>query len=101
MIAGHKRAGNDDSPKIIEETRQYIRDFDRVAGTTTTARGLYDKMLDLYPHRVNPGGALWRGQTVIRPYSNGHGQENRILDSHEAADCNPGCQRGPLGMLPT
>jgi hypothetical protein len=55
VIAGHKRPGNDDSPKIIEETRQYIRDFDRVAGTTTTARGLYDKMLELYPDRVNPG----------------------------------------------
>jgi len=41
--------------KIIEETRQYIGDFDRVAGTTTTARGLYDKMLELYPDRVNPG----------------------------------------------
>src|SRR5258707_122085 len=55
LIAGHKRPGNDDSPKIIEETRQYIRDFDRVAETTTTARGLYDKMLELYPDRVNPG----------------------------------------------
>jgi glyoxylase-like metal-dependent hydrolase (beta-lactamase superfamily II) len=68
VIAGHKRPGNDDSPKIIEETRQYIRDFDRVAGTTTTARELYDKILELYPDRVNPG-ALWlsaRGvKTVI------------------------------------
>src|SRR6202043_565207 len=68
VIAGHKRPGNDDSPKIIEETRQYIRDFDRVAGTTTTARELYDKVLELYPDRVNPG-ALWlsaRGvKTVI------------------------------------
>jgi hypothetical protein len=67
VIAGRRRAGNDASPKIIEETRQYIRDFDRVAGTTTTARGLYDKMLELYPDRVNPGGALWlsaRRQTV-------------------------------------
>jgi glyoxylase-like metal-dependent hydrolase (beta-lactamase superfamily II) len=68
VIAGHKRPGNDDSPKIIEETRQYIRDFDRVAGTTTTARELYDKILELYPDRVNPG-PLWlsaRGvKTVI------------------------------------
>jgi hypothetical protein len=59
VIAGHKRPGNDDSPKIIEETRQYIRDFNRVAEMTTTARELYDKMLELYPDRVNPGGALW------------------------------------------
>jgi hypothetical protein len=59
VIAGHKRPGNDDSPRIIEETRQYIRDFDRLAGTTTTARELYDKMLELYPERANPGLALW------------------------------------------
>jgi hypothetical protein len=55
VIAGHKRPGNDDSPKIIEETRQYIRDFDWVDGTTTTARELYDKMLELYPDHGNPG----------------------------------------------
>jgi glyoxylase-like metal-dependent hydrolase (beta-lactamase superfamily II) len=28
VIAGHKRVGNDDSPRIIGETRKYIRDFD-------------------------------------------------------------------------
>ncbi len=31
VVAGHKRAENDDSPRIIEETWRYIRDFDRVA----------------------------------------------------------------------
>src|SRR2546422_9916519 len=31
VIADHKRPGKDDSPRIIEETRQYIRAFDRVA----------------------------------------------------------------------
>ncbi len=67
VIAGHKRDGNDDSPNIIEETRQYIRDFDRVAATTTTARGLYDKMLELYPDRVNPGGALWLSARAVKP----------------------------------
>jgi len=67
VIAGHKRPGNDNSPKIIEETRQHIRDFDRVAGTTTTARGLYDKMLELYPDRVDPGGALWLSARAVKP----------------------------------
>ena len=66
VIAGHKRPGNDDSPKIIEETRRYIRDFDRVAGTTTTARELYSKMLELYPDCVNPG-ALWSSARAIKP----------------------------------
>lgn len=74
VIAGHKRPGNDDSPKILAETRQYIRDFDRVAQTPTTARGLYDKMLERYPERLNPGLALWisaRGQTVRHPTKTG------------------------------
>jgi glyoxylase-like metal-dependent hydrolase (beta-lactamase superfamily II) len=59
VIAAHKRPGNDDNPRIIEETRQYIRDFDRLVGTTATAQELYDKMLEIYPNRVNPGWALW------------------------------------------
>jgi glyoxylase-like metal-dependent hydrolase (beta-lactamase superfamily II) len=58
VIAGHKKAEMDDSPRIIEETRQYIRDFDRLAGMTRSARELYDKMLELYPNRANPG-SLW------------------------------------------
>jgi glyoxylase-like metal-dependent hydrolase (beta-lactamase superfamily II) len=58
VIAGHKKAEKDDSPRIIEETRQYIRDFDRLAEVTKTARELYDKMLELYPNRANPG-SLW------------------------------------------
>jgi len=81
VIAGRKRDGNDDSPKIIEETQQYIRDFDRVAATTTTARGLYDKLPELYPDRVNPGGALWlssRRQTVIRANQEVHASPAQI-----------------------
>jgi glyoxylase-like metal-dependent hydrolase (beta-lactamase superfamily II) len=66
VIAGHKRDGNDDGPRIIEETRQYIRDFDRFAGATKTARELYDQMLELYPNRVNPG-ALWTSTRAVKP----------------------------------
>jgi glyoxylase-like metal-dependent hydrolase (beta-lactamase superfamily II) len=58
VIAGHKRADRDDDPRIIEETRQYIRDFDCIAEIANTARELYDQMLGLHPNRVNPG-ALW------------------------------------------
>jgi hypothetical protein len=73
VIAGHKRPGND-SPKIIEETRQYIRDFDRVAGTTTTARSYYRKLWNRcrdekggVPFRVdhaNPGGSRVEGDAT-------------------------------------
>jgi len=59
VVATHKRPENDDDPRIIEETRQYIRDFDRLAQTTSTAQELYDQMLALYPSRINPGWALW------------------------------------------
>jgi hypothetical protein len=59
VVASHKRPENDDSPRIIEQTRQYIRDFDRLVETTKTAQELYDKMLEIYPRRVNPGWALW------------------------------------------
>ena len=70
VIAGHKKPENDDSPGIIEETRKYIRDFDRLAGTTTTARELYDRMLELYPDRANPG-ALWGSARAVKPDSGG------------------------------
>jgi glyoxylase-like metal-dependent hydrolase (beta-lactamase superfamily II) len=65
VIAGHKRVGNDDSPQIIGETRKYIRDFERLATETTTARELYDEMLKLYPDWINRG-ALWSSVRAIR-----------------------------------
>ena len=58
VVAPHRRPEDDDNPSIIEQTRQYIRDFDRLAETTVTAQALYDKMMDLDPLRVNPGGRL-------------------------------------------
>jgi glyoxylase-like metal-dependent hydrolase (beta-lactamase superfamily II) len=65
VIAGHKRVGNDDSPRIIGETRQYIRDFERLAMQTTTAQELYDQMLKLYPDWINRG-ALWSSVRAIK-----------------------------------
>jgi glyoxylase-like metal-dependent hydrolase (beta-lactamase superfamily II) len=66
VIAAHKRPDNDDNPRIIEETRQYIRDFDRLDKITTTAQELYDKMLELYPNRINPGWALWSSARAVK-----------------------------------
>jgi glyoxylase-like metal-dependent hydrolase (beta-lactamase superfamily II) len=65
VIAGHKRVGNDDSPRILGETRKYIRDFERLAMQTTTARELYDEMLNLYPDWINRG-ALWTSVRAIK-----------------------------------
>jgi glyoxylase-like metal-dependent hydrolase (beta-lactamase superfamily II) len=66
VVASHKRPENDDNPKIIEETRQYIRDFDRLVDKTKTAQELYNKMLELYPNRVNPGWALWSSARAVK-----------------------------------
>ena len=65
VIAGHKKPEKDDNPGIIDETRQYIRDFDRLAETTRTAQELYDNMLELYPDRANPG-SLWGSARVAK-----------------------------------
>jgi glyoxylase-like metal-dependent hydrolase (beta-lactamase superfamily II) len=66
VIAGHQRAGRHDGPEIIEETRQYIRDMDRIVETTQTARDLYDQMLALYPERLNPS-MLWWSARGLKP----------------------------------
>jgi glyoxylase-like metal-dependent hydrolase (beta-lactamase superfamily II) len=58
VVAGHRRLDADDDPGIVAETRKYIRDFDRVAKTTSSPLELYSQMLDIYPHRIN-SGALW------------------------------------------
>lgn len=65
VIAGHKNPRNADDPRIIEETRQYIRDFDALNGVTATAPELYQQMLDLHPHRMNPG-ALWLSARQVK-----------------------------------
>src|SRR5260370_27660453 len=52
--AGHKRYGNDDNPRIINETRQYITAYDRRDQETTTAEELYRQIPAIYPPRGKP-----------------------------------------------
>jgi glyoxylase-like metal-dependent hydrolase (beta-lactamase superfamily II) len=68
VIAGHKIPENDDDPRNIAETRQYLRDFNRLDEATTTARELYDAMLKLYPNRANPG-SLWSGANTAKKHA--------------------------------
>jgi glyoxylase-like metal-dependent hydrolase (beta-lactamase superfamily II) len=65
VIAGHGVLHPDSSPDHIEETRGYIRDFNQVAASTSTAMDLYEKMLALHPNRVNPG-SLWATAKALR-----------------------------------
>jgi glyoxylase-like metal-dependent hydrolase (beta-lactamase superfamily II) len=65
VVAGHKIPENDDDPKIIAETRQYLRDFVRLDQATDTPRALFDAMMKLYPDRANPG-SLWGGANAAK-----------------------------------
>jgi glyoxylase-like metal-dependent hydrolase (beta-lactamase superfamily II) len=58
VVVGHGPLDPDNSPRHIQETRRYIQDFIRLNNETATAHELYDRMLALYPDRINPG-SLW------------------------------------------
>lgn len=68
VVAGHKVPDNDDDPSNIEQTRQYLRDFNRLDAMTRTPIALYDAMLALYPNRANPG-SLWGGANAAKKNS--------------------------------
>jgi glyoxylase-like metal-dependent hydrolase (beta-lactamase superfamily II) len=65
VVAGHKRPGREDAPTILDETRNYIEDFERTAASTRTALELYNEMLALHPDRINPG-ILWSSARAIK-----------------------------------
>ena len=58
VVVGHGPLDPDNSPRHMQETRCYIQDFIRLKDETATAQELYDRMLALYPDRINPG-SLW------------------------------------------
>ena len=66
VVAGHGVLEPDSSPRHIEETRRYIRDLNIIAASTSTALGVYEKMLALHPNRVNPG-SLWATAKALKP----------------------------------
>jgi hypothetical protein len=66
VVVGHKKPDRPDDPATIAQTAQYLRDFNRVETETATAAELYDRMLELYPRRGNPG-SLWGGAKTAKP----------------------------------
>ena len=53
VVAGHKKVENDNDPKIIAESQQYLRDFSRIAAEETTAAGIVTRMVERYPDWEN------------------------------------------------
>jgi glyoxylase-like metal-dependent hydrolase (beta-lactamase superfamily II) len=66
VVAGHGALDPDSSPRHIEETRRYIRDFNDIVAKTSTALSLYESMLTLNPSRFNPG-SLWAAAKAAKP----------------------------------
>jgi glyoxylase-like metal-dependent hydrolase (beta-lactamase superfamily II) len=60
IIASHGPLDPDHSPRHLAATRTYLQDFNRLDRETASAQELYERMLDLYPDRINPG-SLWGG----------------------------------------
>jgi glyoxylase-like metal-dependent hydrolase (beta-lactamase superfamily II) len=75
VVVGHGPLDPDNAPRHIGETRRYIQDFMRLDAETTTARELYDRMLALYPDRINPG-SLW---------GSAHAAKSRVAQKKGAA----------------
>jgi len=66
VVVGHGPLDPDNSPRHIHETRRYIQDFMRLKDETVTAQELFDRMLALYPERINPG-SLWGSANAAKP----------------------------------
>ena len=77
VVAGHRRPERTDDPKILEETRQYIRDFDALAARTTTTLELYTEMTARYPDRFNRGAGQSRPPACRASPSRGGARTHR------------------------
>jgi hypothetical protein len=67
IVAGHKNKVLPDDPKIIDETRRYLEDAERLVSRSQTAREFYDAMVTLYPDRLNPSALWFWGAKVLFP----------------------------------
>ena len=48
VVAGHKKVENNNDPKIIGESQQYLRDFSRAVTEETTAANIVARMVERY-----------------------------------------------------
>lgn len=53
VVAGHKKVDNDNDPKIIGESQQYLRDFSRIGAEESGVEVIVARMVELYPDWQN------------------------------------------------
>ncbi|MFF1409462.1 MBL fold metallo-hydrolase [Streptomyces sp. NPDC058289] len=65
VVAGHKNKDLPDDPKIIDETRQYLRDAIRLLADEPTPLEFFDQMIKLHGDRLNPGPLWYSGLGLL------------------------------------
>ena len=58
VVAGHRNKALPDHPSILDQTRQYLLDVQRLLVARPSPRQFFDEMRALHPDRLNPG-PLW------------------------------------------
>jgi len=66
VVGGHSDPDSSFGAEAIGETKGYFEAFERVSGESATAEEVYERMMELYPGRLNPG-SLWAGAVLVKP----------------------------------
>ena len=64
VVAGHKNKDLGDEPKIIDETRDYLLDAQRLLAGKPSPNEFFDHMIRLYPDRLNVG-PVWYSAVAL------------------------------------
>jgi glyoxylase-like metal-dependent hydrolase (beta-lactamase superfamily II) len=64
VVAGHKNAALPDDPKIIDETRNYLLDAQRLLSGKPSPEEFFAHMIRLYPDRLNVG-PVWYSAVAL------------------------------------
>ena len=64
VVAGHMNKDLPDHPGIIDQTRDYLLDAQRLIAGVPTPREFFDHMVSLYPDRLNVG-PLWYSAVAL------------------------------------
>lgn len=64
-MGGHSDPDKGYDPTAIQETKNYLDNFERLSQDTSTAEELYHRMVELYPARLNPG-SVWAGAVLVK-----------------------------------
>ena len=65
VVAGHKNKDLPDDPKILDETRQYLRDAIRLLAADPTPLEFFEQMMELHGDRLNPGPLWYSGLGLL------------------------------------